>query len=115
MVCMVSDRGVIWKSRARGYVIMKKKWVAVVAIVLIAAVASLTFAKDDAPEYRGSKKSDKYHYANCRYVKKIKKENIIEFCTVREARDAGYERCKVCKPPVKDGPKKKNGTSGAER
>ena len=92
---------------------MKKKWVAVVAIVLIAAVASLTFAQNDAPKYYGSKKSDKYHKEDCRYIKSIKVENLITFHSVKAAREAGYERCKVCKPPIKDGPKKKGGRPGA--
>ncbi|MGB3347006.1 MAG: thermonuclease family protein [Candidatus Humimicrobiia bacterium] len=47
----------------------------------------------------GSKKSDVYHYPNCRYVKKILPENIIWFTSVEDARNHGYRPCKVCKPP----------------
>ncbi len=47
----------------------------------------------------GSKKSDVYHYSNCRYVKKILPENIIWFSSVEDARNHGYRPCKVCKPP----------------
>lgn len=47
----------------------------------------------------GSKKSDVYHYPNCRYVKMIKPENIIWFTSVEDARAHGYRPCKVCKPP----------------
>ena len=47
----------------------------------------------------GSKKSDVYHYSNCRYVKMIKPENIIWFSSVEDARNHGYRPCKVCKPP----------------
>ncbi len=46
----------------------------------------------------GSKKSDVYHYPNCRYVKMIKPENIIWFSSVEDARAHGYRPCKVCKP-----------------
>ncbi len=47
----------------------------------------------------GSKKSDVYHYPNCRYVKKILPENIIWFKSVEDARAHGYRPFKVCKPP----------------
>ena len=47
----------------------------------------------------GSKKSDVYHYPNCRYVKQILPENIIWFTSAEDARNHGYRPCKVCKPP----------------
>jgi len=47
----------------------------------------------------GSKKSDVYHYPNCRYVKKILPENIIWFSSVEDAKAHRYRPCKVCKPP----------------
>jgi len=47
----------------------------------------------------GSKKSDVYHYPNCRYVKNILSENIIWFSSVEDAKARGYRPCKVCKPP----------------
>jgi len=47
----------------------------------------------------GSKKSDVYHYPNCRYVKTILPENIIWFTSAEDARAHGYRPCKVCKPP----------------
>jgi len=49
--------------------------------------------------FLGSKKSDVYHYPNCRYVKMIKPENLIWFTSVEDARARGYRPCKVCKPP----------------
>ncbi|MGB3346667.1 MAG: thermonuclease family protein [Candidatus Humimicrobiia bacterium] len=49
--------------------------------------------------FLGSKKSDVYHYQNCRYVKQILPENIIRFTSVEDARNHGYRPCKVCKPP----------------
>ena len=90
---------------------MKKKWGAVVAIVLIAAVASLAFAQNDAPKYYGSTKSDKYHKEGCRYIEKIKDENLIIFRSVKEAQEADYVGCKVCKPPSEGATQKKRDKS----
>jgi len=59
-------------------------------------------SKEETPSsgmFVGSKKSDVYHYPNCRYVKMIKPENIIWFTSVEDARNHGYRPCKVCKPP----------------
>jgi len=59
-------------------------------------------AEEEQPStgmFVGSKKSDVYHYPNCRYVKKILPENIIWFTSVEDARNHGYRPCKVCKPP----------------
>ena len=50
-------------------------------------------------KFVGSKKSDVYHYPNCRYVKTILPENIIWFTSAEDARNHGYRPCKVCKPP----------------
>lgn len=53
-------------------------------------------------KYVGSKNSKKYHLPDCRYAKKIKEENQIWFKSVKEAVDARYEPCGVCKPPTSD-------------
>lgn len=50
-------------------------------------------------KYVGSKKSDKYHYPDCRWAKKILPENEIWFSSSDEARAAGYVPCGVCNPP----------------
>lgn len=52
--------------------------------------------------YVGSKNSTKYHYTWCRWAQKINPNNKVIFNSAKEARDAGYIPCKVCKPPVKD-------------
>lgn len=49
-------------------------------------------------EYWGSAKSDKFHYPSCQWAKKIHQENLIIFESRKEALDAGYVPCKVCKP-----------------
>jgi micrococcal nuclease len=51
-----------------------------------------------AGEYWGSKNSNKYHNPSCKWAQKIKPENKRVFKTVKEAQDAGYVACKVCKP-----------------
>ncbi len=51
-------------------------------------------------KYVGSKTSDKYHWPDCSYAKKIKPENRITFSDEEEAQEAGYSPCGVCcKPP----------------
>ena len=50
-------------------------------------------------QYWGSSKSHKYHYPSCRWAKKIKAGNKIVFDSPQEARQAGYQPCKVCSPP----------------
>ena len=65
-------------------------------IFVILTSSTIAFSTDN--KYIGSKESNKYHYKTCRWVKNIKKENIVEFKTVKEAVDAGYEPCGTCKP-----------------
>lgn len=43
-----------------------------------------------------SKKSHVYHSAGCRYVEKIKADNLISFSSRKEAEAAGYRPCAVC-------------------
>jgi len=47
----------------------------------------------------GSANSNKYHYPDCRWAKKISAANLVEFSSAEEARKAGYVPCKVCSPP----------------
>jgi len=50
-------------------------------------------------KFVGSKKSDKYHYPDCKLAKKILPDNQIWFSSSEEARAAGYVPCGVCNPP----------------
>jgi methylphosphotriester-DNA--protein-cysteine methyltransferase len=75
--------------------------------VLKTALFSLLFAfivsvNALAGTYVGSKKSNKYHYPTCKWAQKIKPQNRIIFKSAKEARDAGYVPCKVCRPPLWD-------------
>jgi micrococcal nuclease len=74
----------------------------IILIILLVAFSTvyLTLAADY--KYVGSSKSDKYHYPSCQWAKKIKPDNLVTFKSAKEAQDAGYVPCKVCKPPIKD-------------
>jgi micrococcal nuclease len=67
---------------------------------MIFSVVCLSLAVDY--KYVGSKSSDKYHFPDCKWAKKISPKNLVTFKTAQEAEKAGYVPCKVCKPPTKD-------------
>ena len=47
-------------------------------------------------KYVASKNSKKYHKPDCKWAKKIKKENLICFKTRKEAENEGYKPCQTC-------------------
>jgi micrococcal nuclease len=49
-------------------------------------------------KYVGSTESDKYHYPECRWAKKILPENEIWFSSSEDARSKGYVPCGICHP-----------------
>ncbi|HNU95257.1 MAG TPA: Ada metal-binding domain-containing protein, partial [Bacillota bacterium] len=49
-------------------------------------------------KYYGSKSSNVFHYAWCRYVSNIKAANLRVFNSRQEAINKGYRPCQVCKP-----------------
>jgi hypothetical protein len=53
----------------------------------------------DQKVFVGSIKSNKYHYPDCTWAKKIKPENEIWFSSSADAIAHGYVPCKVCNPP----------------
>jgi hypothetical protein len=57
---------------------------------------------DAAPRYIGSKTSNKYHYPDCRWAKRISPQNLTTFPSVKEAQGKGYISCPGCKPPLTD-------------
>lgn len=69
-------------------------------LLVIFSIVCLSFAVDY--KYVGSVKSNKYHYPMCKWAQKIKPENLVTFKSAKEALEAGYIPCKVCKPPIKD-------------
>ncbi|MHB9071885.1 MAG: Ada metal-binding domain-containing protein [Desulfobaccales bacterium] len=60
-----------------------------------------TVARDAAAEtiFVGSKTSNKYHNPNCKWVRTIKRSNLIKFKSLEEAQGRHYIPCPVCKPP----------------
>jgi hypothetical protein len=80
---------------------MKKIRVLVSIVILtIFSIVCLSLAVDY--KYVGSKNSNKYHFPDCKWAKKISPKNLVTFKTAQEAVKAGYVPCKVCKPPTKD-------------
>jgi hypothetical protein len=49
-----------------------------------------------------SKKSDKYHFSNCVWARRIKPDNLVAFRSEEEAQAAGYVPCKACRPSAVD-------------
>ena len=72
---------------------MRKIWIGIFFLLLF--IPSVL-----AAEFWASKKSNKYHYPDCRWAQKIKSSNLIKFKSPEDAIKAGYIPCKVCKPPM---------------
>ncbi len=106
-------------------------YIAVVGLVVTASLSALTssaFAEKTAKttsttkksdeqktaKYVGSSEAKKYHRASCEFVKKITKNNRVEFSSPEQAEKAGYTACKVCTPGTpKKNTKAKSGTPSA--
>ena len=71
-----------------------------IILLVIFSIVCLSIAADY--KYVGSAKSNKYHYPNCEWALKINPANLVKFASAKEALDAGYVPCKVCRPPTKD-------------
>ncbi|OGP54217.1 MAG: hypothetical protein A2Y65_05985 [Deltaproteobacteria bacterium RBG_13_52_11] len=78
----------------------RKRILAAIVILALFLGAYLAFATDY--KYVGSSKSSKYHYPTCQRAVKIKPENLVTFKSAKEALEAGYTPCTVCKPPTED-------------
>ena len=72
----------------------------IILFLVAFSVASLSFAADY--KYVGSANSNKFHHPTCKWALKISPKNLVTFKSVKEATQAGYVPCKVCKPPIKD-------------
>jgi methylphosphotriester-DNA--protein-cysteine methyltransferase len=80
---------------------VKKRRILISIIALVAfSIVCLSIAADY--KYVGSAKSNKYHYPTCEWAQKINPENLVKFKSAKEAQEAGYIPCKVCRPPTKD-------------
>jgi hypothetical protein len=83
-----------------GGVVKKKKIIVAIVVLVLLLAAFLSFAADY--KYVGSAKSNKYHYPTCQWARKIKPENLVTFKAAKEAVEAGYVPCTLCKPPTED-------------
>ena len=63
------------------------------------SLASTSSLASEQNVFVGSNKSNKYHYPDCQWAKKIHPENEIWFSSSEDARSHGYVPCKVCNPP----------------
>jgi micrococcal nuclease len=61
--------------------------------------ASAENPQNEPKKFVGSIKSDKYHYPDCQWAKKIKPENEIWFTSSEDAGSQHYVPCGVCHPP----------------
>lgn len=61
--------------------------------------ASSKLQGQDKKKFVGSIESDKYHYPDCQWAKKINPENEIWFAGSEDARIQNYVPCGVCHPP----------------
>ena len=81
--------------------IMKRNLLIPLAVALLFAFNPLpqpvAHAQSDVT-YVGNKNSKKFHRPTCRWAKRIKTTNVVVFKSRKEATDAGYVTCKVCKP-----------------
>lgn len=73
-----------------------KKKTTIILLTLVTLLITLNIAT--ATTYIGSSQSNKFHYTDCRWAKKINPGNAIYFSSREEAFRYGYVPCKVCKP-----------------
>lgn len=73
-----------------------KKKTVIILLTLVTLLMTLNIAT--ATTYIGSSQSNKFHYTDCRWAKKINPDNAIYFSSRKEAFSYGYVPCKVCKP-----------------
>jgi hypothetical protein len=59
---------------------------------------AVSLSTDTSEALVGSSTSKKYHRLDCRYVAKIKPENMINFASPEDAKRQGYLPCKSCNP-----------------
>ena len=71
-----------------------------IILLVVFSIFCLSIAADY--KYVGSVKSNKYHYPNCEWALEINPDNLVKFWSAKEALDAGYVPCKVCRPPTRD-------------
>ncbi len=72
----------------------------IVTVASILAVLSTFAAFSLAAEYWASKSSARYHVPDCQWAREIGPKDLVKFKTPEEAIRAGFQPCKMCKPPT---------------
>ena len=80
----------------------KKLFACLLIGICLASFSGIVISEGANEHYVGTKQNKKYHYASCDVALISKAQNKNVFKSVKEARDAGYKPCKICKPPLKD-------------
>ncbi len=62
----------------------------------MAATSSAAVTVKKVVKIIGNSETKKCHKPSCELVKKMNKENRVEFASLAEAKKAGYEPCQVC-------------------
>lgn len=65
-----------------------------IGIAALSLSSSIVFATN----FIGNSNSRKFHYETCSAAKKMHIRNKVIFHTKKEAINAGYEPCGICKP-----------------
>ena len=52
----------------------------------------------EKPRFVANRNSDVYHELHCKWTRKIKLENMVEFATITEAESQRYLPCRTCRP-----------------
>jgi flagellar biosynthesis GTPase FlhF len=55
-------------------------------------------ATGDDCQYVANRNSDVYHARHCKWTRKIKVDNMVEFATIAEAESQKYLPCRTCRP-----------------
>jgi len=74
---------------------MKK---AILFLSIASVVCILGFAFANSYDFRGNKNTHKYHYKTCKFFNRL--TNKEDFATAREAEQAGYRPCGLCRPDL---------------
>ena len=73
-----------------------KKLISTIVLCTLCSLAAPAVSL--AADYVGNARTQKFHYADCRWAKKISAANRVEFESRDEAVEEGYVPCQVCNP-----------------
>lgn len=91
-----------FQDKERGRLMVKKLFASLLLGIFLMSFSGVGFSEDINKYYVGTTKNNRYHYASCDMALKSKAKDKKVFKSIKEARDAGYKPCKICKPPLRD-------------